>query len=302
MKKIIYIHGRNYKPPKDELLKNWCEAIAFAIKRDFSDDSATKFKKTSQEMAYYGDYSNKFLASRERENREPYEKYWDINSRRFTFEALKQYTKDDFKREVYNSLERKNAIPEFLADISATLLQYVGLGKLFVSFVAKDTIEYWKRDSDFYNNLRKDLKNKLLKSFEKDDDILLISHSLGVVIAYDLLWEFSHNPEYKDISHKKIATFITMGAPIGNPTAKNALLGSKNKTPTNILTWYNIAAEDDFVAHDEYIDDDFQQKIQDIQIYNLSVRNHKSDPHHSTGYLISPELAELVVSWLEDSA
>ena len=35
-----------------------------------------------------------------------------------------------------------------------------------------------------------------------------------------------------------------------------------------------------------------------LDIYNLAVRNGKSNPHHGTGYLIHPAVSRLVAEWL----
>ncbi|SVD18470.1 uncharacterized protein METZ01_LOCUS371324, partial [marine metagenome] len=38
----------------------------------------------------------------------------------------------------------------------------------------------------------------LAKALSQDDDILILSHSLGTVIAYDVLWKFSYYGEWQD--------------------------------------------------------------------------------------------------------
>lgn len=76
--------------------------------------------------------------------------------------------------------------------------------------------------------------------------------------------------------------------------------------PSNIKRWINIAAEDDFIAHDESVRDDFQamigfaliDSIEDQRIYNLAVRDRKSNPHHAAGYLIHPNVADTLADWL----
>jgi hypothetical protein len=79
------------------------------------------------------------------------------------------------------------------------------------------------------------------------------------------------------------------------------------KYPTNIVSWYNISAEDDYLSHDNTLADDFRgmlrQKqvslIRDYRIYNLAVRYGKSNPHSSVGYLIHPRVSQLVADWLK---
>ena len=126
-------------------------------------------------------------------------------------------------------------------------------------------------------------------AFKRRDDIILIGHSLGTLIAYDVLWKFSYLGEYQylrgDNPHK-LSHFVTLGSPLGNPTVQEHLKGGRLKAarryPTNIGTWSNVAAEDDYVCHDETIEDEFQGMhgtvIKDYPIYNLAVKN---DPDYA---------------------
>ena len=304
IREIIYIHGRDYKPDKNRLLNNFKDALRHGIQRDFGEDTLEKFNSVHQDMAYYGDISNEFLSKR----KEPYQKHHDIDDRKQSLFYLKKYKSEEFNKENYNKLKGKNSILESLADLLSHFLSFVKLGKYLVSKSAVDMKEYWDKNSDFHTEVSRPLQDILLPSLKENNNILLISHSLGTMIAYDLLWELSHNEEYRELKEKKLHTFITLGSPLGNETAKKTLRGNGgsevNSYPTNISKWYNIAAEDDYIAHDETISDEFKSSniIEDIRNYNLSLRYGKSNPHHGTGYLISPELVKIVVEWLEESS
>jgi hypothetical protein len=101
-----------------------------------------------------------------------------------------------------------------------------------------------------------------------------------------------------------------MGSPLGDENVKKQLKGagldSDRRFPTNIGRWVNVAAQDDYIAHDESIDNDFKKMIKrglvrsitDKEIYNLAVREGQSNPHHSIGYLITPTLSKIVNDWL----
>jgi hypothetical protein len=70
----------------------------------------------------------------------------------------------------------------------------------------------------------------------------------------------------------------------------------------------NVAAEDDYISHDEKVKNDYRdmyrktphliQSIEDIPIYNLSVREGTSNPHSSAGYLVHPRVAAVIAAWL----
>ncbi|MFB9141655.1 hypothetical protein ACFFUO_02250, partial [Vibrio artabrorum] len=86
------------------------------------------------------------------------------------------------------------------------------------------------------------------------------------------------------------------------------LVRIKKKYPLNIQQWINISAEDDFISHDSKIRNDFKDMLKldlipggmkDIHpIYNLNIRNGKSNPHASIGYLINPKFITVLDEWL----
>ena len=100
------------------------------------------------------------------------------------------------------------------------------------------------------------------------------------------------------------------GGSIWGMSVKSHLKGTnarrERRYPSNIGRWINIAAEDDYIAHEETIADDYRpmvdfgliQSIEDHRIYNLAARDGKSNPHHGAGYLIHPVIADAVANWL----
>ena len=169
--------------------------------------------------------------------------------------------------------------------------------------------EYWNPDTAFGSNVRFPMIAPLKEAMDRGDEILVIAHSLGTMIAYDTLWKFSHMGEYRtDYKDPPIELFITLGSPLGDPTVRRHLrghgLGIKRRYPANIQRWVNVAAEDDYISHDETVKDDFQEleeagaRIEDEPIYNLAERHGRSNPHHGPGYLVHPFVAGLVADWL----
>ena len=140
---------------------------------------------------------------------------------------------------------------------------------------------------------------------------MLVSHGTGCVVTYDVLWQLFNDPNYKELfDGRKIDLWITLGAPLGSSAASPKLLGARSKGleryPSNIVSWHNLSAEDDYMSHDNTIADDFKHMlkhkqistIRDYRIYNLAVRYGKSNPHSSVGYLIHPRVAQIVANWL----
>lgn len=91
----------------------------------------------------------------------------------------------------------KTGLKEFLADIFEYPLHFFNIAKPLITMVAPDMLHYWNQDSEFGSNVRWRLTQELKKAQEEENDILLLSHSLGTLISYDVLWKFSYYGEYQ---------------------------------------------------------------------------------------------------------
>ena len=308
-KELYLIHGRDFKPSETELKKNWVEALKYGIKRDFPEQADELLNGLKIKFIYYGEESNAFLRGIGRR----YDSDHDQKDRKNCIKLLKQYTKKDFNKKKYKKVPNSSPFKEGLADGLAGLLNILGVADNLITKVAPDMKEYWNHDSAFGSNVRHSLSKHLSKSFKNDHDVLLISHSLGTLIAYDVLWKFSHYSEYEHIRDKKLSCLLTLGSPLGDETVKDNLKGAKanglRKYPTCIKKWINVAAEDDYISHDQAIRNDFEDMISsglvnsivDHRVYNLAERHGSSNPHHGGGYLIHPSVSKAVVNWLKQN-
>lgn len=301
---IILIHGRATKPAEPDLKGLWLEALRHGLERDHSHKVA-EFDRANIEFVYYGDISNSFLAP------EGHDLASDLQSRRITLDELKAHSKEKFFDEsIYNSLPGKTSAKEAVVDALAGITSFLGISQPLISAVTPDMREYWNPESQYGSDVRYPIIKPLRKAMDAGDVILVIAHSLGTMIAYDTFWKFCRMGEYRpEYTNKKIDLFISIGSPLGDETVKQNLKGSNvngfRRYPSNIRRWVNIAAEDDYVSHDQRIADDYRDmvsglvdSIEDRRIYNLSVREGKSNPHHGVGYLIHPALAQTLADWL----
>ncbi|MDH4314040.1 MAG: hypothetical protein OEW68_04280 [Gammaproteobacteria bacterium] len=304
---LIFVHGRDFKPSATELLDLNIAALSAAIERD-RPELLECFHQLQKQLSYYGDFSNQFLL----ESGGHYDESLDIGDRRNALLKLKSLGKTKhFGVTRYDRLPGKTAIAEFAADVAAPLLGSIGLSKALISSVARDLAEYWNDKSEFASNLRNRVRNTLIESLSRGDRIMLVSHGTGSIVSFDVLWQLSHDPEYAErYSTRKIDSWLTLGSPLGDSMVRRRLLGADRKGrerfPTNILTWHNVSAEDDYMCHDNTLADDYKQmlklhqvsSIRDYHIYNLSVRYGKSNPHSSVGYLMHPRTAQIVADWI----
>ncbi len=211
----------------------------------------------------------------------------------------------------YDQLPGKSAVPEALVNILAPIMGSVGLCLPMIRMVTKDFHRYFDRKSDHAETVRSRLRQQLCAALDRGDEVAVISHGTGSVIAYDVLWQLSHDPEYsRDYGSSKVSLWLTMGSPLGDSAIRRRLLGAKEKGPrkypANLITWHNVAAEDDYTCHDNTLADDFKampqsrsiSAIHDHHVFNHAVRYGKSNPHSSIGYLIHPRTTKIVVDWL----
>ena len=308
---IVIVHGRDFKPAGEELLKLIESAIAAGVERDYPDLLAD-YRALSKDLAYYGDLANAFLASKGGS----YDEQLDIGDRRNALHLLKQIDKrKKFSVQSYDNLPGKSAVAEFTAGIAGPLLGAVGLASVLISKLAKDLGEYWNAKSDYGEQVRQRVRDTLCAALDKGDQVMLISHGTGSVIAYDVLWQLSRDSKFsEEYSQKKIDIWLTLGAPIADNVIRKKLLGAKDKTikkyPGNIVSWHNVSAEDDYCCYDNTVANDFKPMlkdklvscIRDYQIYNLAIRYGKSNPHSSIGYYIHPRVTQLINDWLTSTS
>lgn len=304
---LLFVHGRDFKPAEEEFVTMSFEAVMAGVERDYPDyfEDAALLEKRA---AYYGDITNDFLTR----NGQHYDEVLDIGDRRNALTNLRSLEKrKQFGVSRYDRLPGKSAINEFAADVLGPVLGKLGLSKQIIEKVGIDLSEYWKTDSDFAERIRSRLRERLRKALDEGKEVFLLSHGTGCIVAYDVLWQLSHDPEYtNDYGEQKIAVWVTAGAPLGDSMVGKRLLGADRKGsdrfPSNIVSWHNLSAEDDFVSHDNSLADDFKMMlkhkqvsfIRDYRIYNLTVRYGKSNPHSSLGYLVHPRLTQILMEWL----
>jgi hypothetical protein len=304
---LLLVHGKDFKPGAEPYFDFAMSAFAAGLERDHP-DALDGFNELKKCLCYYGDLSAEVLLRAGKH----FDEVLDVGDRRNALAQMKMLQKrKDFGVGRYDRLPGKTAVIEFAADIIAPLLATLGFSKPLVARVSGDVAEYWNSQSAYGDTVRERVREKICAALDSDDKILLVSHGTGSIVAYDVLWQLSHLEEYAEkYSGRKIDTWVTLGSPLGDLMVRRRLLGAKakgrEKYPSNVVTWQNVSAEDDYQCHDNTLADDFKpmlkqrlvSSIRDYKIYNLSVRYGKSNPHSSLGYYIHPRMAQIIVEWL----
>ena len=191
-----------------------------------------------------------------------------------------------------------------------------GMNSLADSFLGKllKDLDLYYGDEAIRKILRDDLKQQLLAA--QGHKIMLVAHSMGSIIAYDVLTLLGQsNPEF-EIDH-----FVTIGSPLGLPHVKGKIIkefthrgpeSERLRTPSVVKKrWVNFADRKDPVALDVHLGDDYGEnkndhkvKCEDDLVYNdyrIKKRGKKDvdrNHHKSYGYLRTPEFSALVESFL----
>jgi hypothetical protein len=304
---LLLIHGRDFKPAEQAYMDLSMAALRSGMERDFP-DCLDAFDVMSTSMAWYGDLTAEILHERGRH----YDESLDISDRQNALATLREVTvRKKFGIRQYDQLPGKSAVPEAIVDVLAPVLGAIGLCVPMIRSISKDFAMYFDRKSTYAMNVRQRLRDRLCELMDRGDRILLVSHGTGSVVAYDVLWQLSHDADLKEkYGDKKVELWMTLGSPLGDNNIRKRLLGAKEKPstkfPVNVVAWHNISAEDDYTSHDNTLADDFNTMLQqrivsavhDYRIFNLAVRYGKSNPHSSIGYYIHPRVSKVIADWL----
>jgi hypothetical protein len=169
----------------------------------------------------------------------------------------------------------------------------------------RDLMRYVHNSNDIATHVREMLKLPLRAAWEADRPVLLAAHSMGSVIAYDALWEMSHDAR----DELRVDLLLTMGSPLGQNYLQRRILGHDQsgpaRYPDNIRRWINLSAVGDMTAVDPYLKSDFGEmlelglieSIEDIEIFNFFRQDGDLNVHAEYGYLVNKVTAAAVTNW-----
>jgi hypothetical protein len=300
-KVIIGIHGLGNKPSKDILSAWWEQSIREGLKKNKSFSEKFKF-----EMVYWADV------------------FYDT--------PLDPLVSDPdnplFLEEIYtpgspNYIPDPHPIRQKVLDILEEQLDRIFLNDdltINFSFITDSIIHTYFKELDSYYakecedaadlncKARDIIRQRMVQLIKKhrDDEIFVIGHSMGSIIAYDVL-TFT-------IPEIVIDTFITIGSPLGLPVIRAKIAAERQiklpastqlKTPPNVQgNWFNFSDLEDKIALVYDLTDKFDINQNGIKVKNFVVDNnyevnsHKN-PHKSFGYLRTPELSKIIFDFLK---
>ena len=304
MKKVIIgIHGLGNKPDATLLHEWWLSALHEGLERIGKPRENLPFK-----MVYWADVS--FA--------EPLDP--EITDTEDPLFLREPYAAGQTDPPARKGRQLRMLVLNFIEKHIDRLFLNKNLTEKFPGASAKIIENYFEELNTYYTDVCISLQNedcsakaaihaKLLKMLEDyaGYEILLIAHSMGSIISFDVQMDPS--------ADFKINTFVTMGSPLGIPPivvrnfeAQKALLPQlkKPEAPNCITThWYNLSDRRDSIALDHTLRDDYGSNRNGVKAIDFLVKNDyrvngESNPHKSFGYLRARETAGLIDVFLSD--
>lgn len=298
-KVIIGIHGLGNKPSAKTLKAWWKKAMREGLKNE-----GLKVRMPKFELIYWADLL--------------YEEPLD--------ETLTDENNSLFLKEKY--VKGEKIVTGIKHPIRKKILDWFdeAADKIFLnddmtvnySFISNKLIHNYFKDLEaYYENgkisikgqtflARNKIRSRAIETLKKYDgyDIFLIAHSMGSIIAFDVLTF--------NLSELKIKTFATIGSPLGIPFVRSKIAQEKKvilndthklKTPKGVQKWCNFSDLEDDVAINYSLEKDFGGNENGVKPVDFIVNNNyeidnEKNPHKSFGYLRTPDFANILFEFI----
>lgn len=291
---FIYVHGAGNKPPESDLKRAWDEDL-------FGRDMGERTR-----MVYYADLlhdrpaaiaadacgatgalaalvSDAFADTALLEDAEAREAFGEMDS-----------DGQEFALSLAISMAARAASPTGLAPTpgvrpAAGVAELLPLPGPLRRFLLRQLLRHLIPDANgyFFTNTQDRIKDRLRTVLDAvAGPVVVVSHSLGTVVAYDVLSEAG-------FAQKDVPLFITLGSPLGYTEIQDVITRPL-RIPAPVRLWTNFADPLDLVTLDTTLADDFRgaaKVIADIRVDNPSPNNHAS-----CGYLRSRHVRDAVTA------
>lgn len=301
-KVIIGIHGLGNKPRKEILEDWWKKSMIEGL-----DKLSQPYKLPHFELVYWADILyNKPLDEIIKDENDPF----FLKERYVSAQTLQELEDNSLRQRVLDFLEEQ--LDKLFLNEDLTI-NYTGISDAIIHRYFNDLETYYAEECLDENDVkcmaRALIRERLVEVLDKykEDEIILIAHSMGSIIAYDTMTFLLPNV--------KIDTFITIGSPLGFPVVqgkiasewhKKRLVPARLKTPPGIKRyWYNFADLRDKVALIYKLEKNFQRNYRGVKVQDFIVNNDyqigdETNHHKSFGYLRTKELAKVLLSFSQD--
>ncbi len=171
----------------------------------------------------------------------------------------------------------------------------------------QETRRYFQDQDGVATRIRQLVADRFLASWAPGSRLLVMAHSLGSVIAFDVLWELSRRAG-SDIC---IDLFMTLGSPLGLNFMRHRMLSAgesgASQYPANIRRWANLSAVGEMTALDRTFADDYRE-MSDLGLVEsitdeTRLQTYFRGPdglnvHKCYGYMANRQTGATLAAWL----
>lgn len=286
--RLLFVHGRDQQEKiKEELKNEWVSALQESFRSaglimpgelefDFPyfGNQLIALQKEYQEKIDNGEYGMRGPAVHEAP---ALELEWELLEALAENAAIDLSTEPDINLTDYHDRSAQNLRP--VITLARAIDRWIApLGNYSIRKTTEDVAAYLAVDF-----IRNDI-NDFVRSFISEEPTVIIAHSLGTIIVYDILC--SLHPEHCDIRG-----LITLGSPLGVKTVQRQLLQGIDRPKALNGDWLNIYDARDIVSLNPLDERHFNITP---SITNIAATNSTPNRHGIGQYLNHPEIARMV--------
>jgi hypothetical protein len=287
---LVFVHGRSQQGKDPEALKRlWLDTLRQGLGRTH----ASILNEVDVVFPFYGDALDKFVRTMKEKMQADImvrgdDAGLDSGYKQFHAEMVEEVRTGigvtDEQAELYMAddvVERGPLNWEWVQALLRAADAIPGISAGAIESFTRDVYVYLSRSF-----VRKAV-NKIVEDAMPSGKSVVIGHSLGSVVAYDMLRNSSRNLQ--------VALFMTVGSPLGVGPILRTM--KPLKFPRNVASWYNALDKRDVVALHAL---DAAVFPIDPPIDNYEdVRNGTENAHGIEGYLADPIVAKRLYEALQ---
>nr|WP_156780892.1 hypothetical protein [Hyphomonas sp. Mor2] len=297
LKKVILIHGiNNERSTREQIMEKWRSALNSEI-----EGPNTLLKDVVLDCAYYADLLANAVNTVETNgsNATGMGGAAQVYSSRSEAELAKLFMArsglTDAQVRDFHTTSNSESTSE-MADgihkhwvkaIARALESALPTQGRFLARVFLPQASVYLEDAELRTAIKTRVKQQVFEDLDEYESVVVISHSLGTVVGFEILRELSEP--------NRINLFATMGSPLGIKLVKKKIR-SPFFRPDSVQRWTNFSDPEDFVAlHGELNMETFG--CSNIENY-ADVDNGREDAHSATRYLRDGRLLDVLRSTL----
>lgn len=277
---IVFIHGLSNKPPVTDLRRIWLDALAEGVDGDPGFDLGAVGVRDS--FVYWADhFYNTPLSPKDYESRS--DELGDSVSDEI------ELSSDAWMRAMSAKfpLEEDTAFEDAPTDETAEEYERIPLPwvvkKQVIKHFLREAHDYLFNKNGIQDRIRKQVRDAIAAARD-DSPVVLVGHSQGSFIAYDVLTGDAQCPEVDGL--------LTFGSPLGIDEVQDKLVWTReNGFPEKLNgNWVNVYDPFDVVARlDPRLSNDFKKNGEKVVI-DVKEENWGKWRHSATKYLKGNEL------------